>query len=229
MEGITGKTRRFLRLKSLFYLIRHDETNILRRYIWKKPFTYTFRLLRSYGEKPKREKDFFLCGVKSVDDFANKLTNQEAIFVLGFSYCHKPFECPSGRFTDQCAMEKDHPVCSQCFIGKCRHLSKNSHLLFIPTVHYIGDKMCELVHRYPKKKVLFLITACEMSLRMFHDWGRMLGIEGLGVRLDGRICNTMQAFILSEKGIKPGLTVVLDETQKKMLELIKIRTGEETA
>lgn len=89
--------------------------------------------------------------------------------------------------------------------------------------------MMELVHKNPDKKVIFLITACEMSLRMFHDWGKMLGIQGIGVRLDGRICNTMQAFILSEKGIKPGLTVVLKETQKKMLEWIKIRTTGETA
>ena len=42
----------------------------------------------------------------------------------------------------------------------------------------------------------------------------MVKIKGVGVRLDGRICNTMQAFALSERGIKPGLTVVLPETQK---------------
>ena len=70
------------------------------------------------------------------------------------------------------------------------------------------------------KKIIFLITACEMTLEMFGDWGNMTGIQGIGVRLDGRICNTMKAFELSEQGIKPGLTVVLGETQKKMLEWI---------
>jgi hypothetical protein len=69
--------------------------------------------------------------------------------------------------------------------------------------------------------MVFLITACEMTLQMFADWGNMLGIRGLGVRLDGRICNTMKAFELSEIGIKPGLTVVRSETQAKMLELIR--------
>jgi hypothetical protein len=50
-------------------------------------------------------------------------------------------------------------------------------------------------------------------------------IIGVGVRLDGRICNTMRAFELSEQGIKPGLTVVLDEAKEKILEWIKIRRG----
>lgn len=51
----------------------------------------------------------------------------------------------------------------------------------------------------------------------------MVNIQGVGVRLDGRICNTMKAFELSERGIKPGLTVVLDETQKKMMHLLRHR------
>jgi hypothetical protein len=33
----------------------------------------------------------------------------------------------------------------------------------------------------------------------------------------------MKAFELSETGIKPGLTVVLDATQKQMLEMIRHR------
>ncbi|MCX6994487.1 MAG: hypothetical protein NTY13_01410 [Chlamydiae bacterium] len=34
----------------------------------------------------------------------------------------------------------------------------------------------------------------------------------------------MKAFELSEKGVKPGLTVVLDKTQDKMLLLLKERS-----
>lgn len=65
-----------------------------------------------------------------------------------------------------------------------------------------------------------------MTLEMFGDWGNMAGISGIGVRLDGRICNTMQAFVLSENGIKPGLTVVTEPTQERMLKLVKtLREG----
>ena len=75
----------------------------------------------------------------------------------------------------------------------------------------------------PDKEVIFLITACEMTLKMFSDFGNMVKVKGIGVRLDGRICNTMRAFVLSEKGIKPGLTVVLDDTKEKFLSLLERR------
>ena len=61
---------------------------------------------------------------------------------------------------------------------------------------------------------------------MFGDFGNMVGVRGIGVRLDGRICNTMKAFELSEHGIKPGLTVVLDDTQERILNLIKISAAD---
>ena len=68
-----------------------------------------------------------------------------------------------------------------------------------------------------------MITACELTLEMFGDWGNSIRVRGIGVRLDGQICNTMRAFEASEKGIKPGLAIVLDATQKRMLELISQR------
>ena len=83
--------------------------------------------------------------------------------------------------------------------------------------------MIDIVHANPEKKVVFLITACEMTLEMFGNYGNMIGIEGVGVRLDGRICNTMKAFELSENGIKPGLTVVLEPTKQRILSLIRLR------
>ena len=83
--------------------------------------------------------------------------------------------------------------------------------------------MLEAVQRNPHREVLFLITACELTLEMFADSGNMAGLKGIGVRLDGVICNTMKAFEASEVGIKPGLTVVLKDTQRRMLDLIALR------
>jgi len=48
-------------------------------------------------------------------------------------------------------------------------------------------------------------------------------VRGVGVRLGGQICNTMKAFVASEHGIKPGMAVVLDETKKRLLSLIRFR------
>jgi hypothetical protein len=119
----------------------------------------------------------------------------------------------------------NNPVCQQCFIGKCVHAAptKNTVPVYIPTVHDIGNKVFELIKLHPKKEIIFLITACEMTLTMFADYGNMAGVKGIGVRLDGRICNTMKAFELSEVGIKPGLTVVLEGAKRSMLEWIRQR------
>lgn len=225
MVGITPDAAKNLKWKSLKYMLFHPEGKNILKNFFKHPIRYGWRLLQSsLKNKPYgRDGDFFLYGVDSTEEFRTLLGQDNTLFVVGFSYCHKPFECPSGRFTDQCIRDAENPVCRQCFIGKVMNLlpEENVVKLAIPTVHYIGNKIFETVHANPTKKVVFLITACELTLEMFGDWGNMTGIKGIGVRLDGRICNTMRAFELSEEGIKPGLTVVLDATKERILSLIR--------
>ncbi len=225
MVFITKSTHRFLRLKALIYLLKYDSMNLVKKYVLKNPLKYGFRLLKSYISifSYTQKDDFFFYNLKTKKELVQKIKDPHSHFILGFSYCHKPFECPSGRFTDQCVNDPQNPVCKQCFIGKCVYLSENiAHQpLFIKTVHHIGEKMFEACKQYPKKKIVFLITACELTLKMFADWGNMLGIQGIGVRLQGRVCNTMKAFELSENGIKPGLTVVTKSTQEEILTILR--------
>lgn len=229
MAGITPETAKHLKWKSLKWMLTHDHKGEIFNGFMKHPFKYGWAFLKSaWKTKPyRREGDFFFYGVQSLEKFKKQLDDPEALLVIGFSYCHKPFECPSGRFTPDCVHDSSNPVCRQCFIGKTMHASSNRKTipLIIPTIHYIGGKIFEVVHSNPGKPVLFIITACEMTLEMFGDWGNMVNIKGIGVRLDGRICNTMKAFELSERGVKPGLTVVLDPTQKAILDLIRHRNG----
>ena len=225
MEGITPDTRNGLRWKAFKWMVAKDHQQKILKGFLRHPFRYGWNYLKSLMKKssPQRDGDFFLYGLKDVDQLLEGFSDPKNILVIGFSYCHKPFECPSGRFTDACIHDPENPVCRQCFIGKAVHALPETRTipLFIPTVHYIGSKIFEILHANPDKKILFIITACEMTLEMFGDWGNMAGICGIGVRLDGRICNTMQAFDLSERGIKPGLTVVLDNTQERLLEIIR--------
>lgn len=227
MPGITEETAKGLKWKSLKWMITKDHRREVFRGFLKHPFRYGWEFIKSaWQSKPyKREGDFFLYGISSLTQFKELLKDRNSLLVLGFSYCHKPFECPSGRFTSDCMHDPNHLVCQQCFIGKAVHAAtpKQTIPLFIPTIHYIGGKIFEIVHQNRDKSILFMITACELTLEMFGDWGNMVNIKGLGVRLDGRICNTMKAFELSEQGIKPGLTVVLDDTQQIILQLIRSR------
>lgn len=220
IPGITKKTARFLKLKSAWYLLTHDTEKLFLRYVLKHPVRYLPPLVKSFFKKHTFtiDKDFYLYNIKEPVE----VLQEHGVFVLGFSYCQKPLNCPSGRFTDTCIHDSSHPVCKQCFICQaCETAPPKTRLLFIPTVHYIGEKLLELREIYPAKDITFLITACELTLKMFADWGNMAGLRGIGVRLDGRICNTMKAFELSEKGIKPGRTIVLDDTQKRILFLLE--------
>jgi hypothetical protein len=225
MPGITDETARFLKWKSLKYMVSHDKEGKIRRNVLKHPFRYSLNYIKSIFKKKAylRDDDFFFYGLKSRKEFEQAANKENSLLVVGFSYCQKPHECPSGRFNDNCIRDSNHPACRQCDIGKVLHAlpAKRTIPLIIPTVHYIGEKIFEQMHAHPDKQVLFLITACEMTLEMFGDWGNMAGIRGIGVRLDGRICNTMRAFELSEEGIKPGLTLVTPKTQARILDLVK--------
>lgn len=227
MPGITADTAKHLKWKSLQYIIQHDRRGVLPKYFFKHPLRYALAFLKSALRKQAFERvdDFFFYGCRNLEEFESLLIRPNSLLVLGFSYCHKPHECPSQRFSPDCIHDLDHPVCQQCFIGKAVHAAPEAHTipLFIPTIHYIGEKIFEIVEQYPDKEILFIITACEMTLKMFGDWGNMVNIRGIGVRLDGRICNTMKAFELSEEGVKPGLTVVLPDTQQQLLTLLKKR------
>lgn len=227
MPGMTAETAKNLKWKSLGWMIAKDKDLKIFKGVMKHPLKYGRAFLRSiFRKKPyTREGDFFFYGVKDLEEFSGLVSNRNSLFIVGFSYCHKPFECPSGRFTDACMHDIDNPVCQQCFIGKCLHALPEVNVIpvIIPTIHHIGGRIFDIVHSNPGKRVIFMITACEMTLEMFGDWGNMVGIRGIGVRLDGRICNTMKAFELSEVGIKPGLTVVLESTQQRILSFIRKR------
>lgn len=228
MTGITEETSKNLKWKSLWWMVKKDKGFQILRHFLKHPFKYGRQFIKSWlkGKSFNRQGDFFLYGLDSLSDFESLLLDKETLFVIGFSYCHKPFECPSGRFTADCIRDVNHDVCRQCFIGKTIHglPQKNSHPVLIPTVHHIGNELFELLHAKPDRKIIFLITACEMTLEMFGDYGNMIGVQGIGIRLGGRICNTLQAFQLSEEGIKPGLTVVLEDTKEKMLHWVRKRS-----
>ena len=225
LPGIRTKTRKNLSWKTLSYLHHHDYSGKLGSYFWQRPLKHGMGLLAALLKRHsyRRDGDFFLYGLKKLGDFEAQLDDPNTVLVVGFSYCHKPFECPAGRFTDACSHDAADPVCGQCFIGKCVHSLPDTQVvpLFITTVHYIGEKMIEAQQNWPQHNVVFVITACELTLEMFGKIGVAVDLQGIGVRLDGQICNTMKAFEASEIGIKPGMAIVTDETKGRMMDLFR--------
>lgn len=225
IPGITEETKKHLRLKTLKYLLTHDKEALFRRFFCKRPVKYIFAYLRSVlKRKPfSQEGDFCFFGLKDAAAFQTAKDDPDSLLIVGFSFCQKPLECPDGRFNPSCRFDPDHTVCRQCFIGKVRNALPEERTLsvIIPTVYDIGRTLFETIEQFPQKKIIFLITACELSLAMFADFGLMAGVQGVGVRLSGRICNTLRAFTLAEKGTKPGLTALSPEAEKGILEVLK--------
>ncbi len=225
LPGIRKKTRKNLNFKTLRYMHDHDESGVLRKYFWRYPLKHGVNLLRKLTSKQAyvRDGDFFFYGLKDTAELCREFENPRTLLVVGFSYCHKPFECPAGRFTDACYRDQDSEVCAQCFIGKSMHFLPRERIvpLFSTTVHYLGEQMVKLRETRPDYDLLFLITACELTLVMFGVIGASVGFRGIGVRLDGQICNTMRAFEASEEGIKPGLAIVTEPTQARMMEVYR--------
>ena len=156
MPGITPETAKNLKWKSLKWMITKDHQGEIRQGFLKHPLRYGWKFVQSvFKKKPfTRDGDFFLYGVQSVDIFSSLLDDPHTLLVVGFSYCHKPFECPSGRFTPDCIHDPENPVCRQCFIGKAIHALPDEQAipLLIPTIHYIGGKIFDIVHANPAKR-----------------------------------------------------------------------------
>jgi hypothetical protein len=226
LPGIRKKARKNLSWNTLSYIHKHDYSGKLGRHFWQRPIKHGWNLVKTLlqDHSYRRDGDFFLYHLRNTDEFKSRLVDPNTVLVVGFSYCHKPFECPSGRFTDACVHDINSAVCGQCFIGKCVSSLPDARVvpLFITTVHYIGEKMIEAEENWPHHNVLFLITACELTLEMFGKLGNAVGLQGIGVRLDGQICNTMRAFEASEVGIKPGMAIVIDDTKTRMMDLFQL-------
>ena len=214
-----------LRWKGLWWVLKKDKGLSLVRRLLRRPFRYAFGYLRSVVKRSpsRQEGDLFFYGLSGLDELKELLGEKESFLVLGFSYCQKPLECPCGRFSDGCLHALDNPVCRQCTIGKAMHALPRDRamVVVIPTINSIGSTILEAVHSH--RRVVFIITACALALEMFSDMGNMAGIRGVGIRLGGRVCNTFRAFELSEKGIKPGVTVVPSLAQRTLFDLLRTR------
>jgi len=214
--------QRFLRLRGATWLFfRKGGFRFIRHFLFH-PFSCLFRYLRAFVKKScEQQDDYFFYGTTSVKHFINLF--EDSILLVGFSYCQKPLECPSKRFTSDCAADFSSLICQQCIIGKAKYLFKSDRafITIIPTVKDIANTLLDLKGRFPSRRILFLIATCELAMRMFAEFAAALGVQGIGIRLHGRFCNTQTAFKLSERGIKPGRTSFEGDAETQFFSLLQ--------
>jgi hypothetical protein len=225
--SIHSKTKRFLKWKTAWYFLSQDTGLKLTKHFFKYPLKYAFNFIKSLlRKKPyQRINNLYLYGFKTIKEFQKEIPSDDNILIVGFGYCHKPLECPDQRFSEQCRHDPDNPICRQCFIGKCMNTLPNKNVvpLVVTTVHYIGEKVTSLIEKHPNKNITFIMTVCELGLEMFSDWGNMVNVKGVGIKLCGRVCTTLETFKYAERGIKPHLTDLLESDKKQLLELLQLK------
>ena len=201
-------SEKYLRWNGLKWLLLGKYGWTFFRTLFFRPFTYLWRYVSSLWQSCSNEGDLYLYGISSVDEVMECLQDADTELFVGFSYCQKPLECPYTRFSEKCCADVTNIVCQQCPIAKAIHALpvKRTQYAIIPTVSDMGMHMIQLQKKC--KKLFFLVFTCEMALTMFGDFAHACAATGIGIRLHGRTCTTMKAFMLSEQGIKPGRTMV---------------------
>ncbi len=221
-KKILEKDSRLFRLKGLLYVLKADKKKDLLKYFFKRPFLHTFNIIKSFFKKRPYTLDqrVYCFNVSDISSFKKKLQNPNTILIVGFSYCQKPKNCPSKRFSSNCINDPNSPVCQNCFIGNTTQMKKNIYFLNIPDIQYISKQIIEKITQNPEKEVLFLISSCEFSIKMFADFSNILKITGLGIELSGYTCLNFKSFLFAENSIKNTTTYLSKNDQSIFLDLI---------
>jgi predicted transcriptional regulator len=205
-----------MKIKALKYLISKNKKLFFKLFI-RHPFLYSYRYLKSYlFSKTKKEKGAYLFGIPSLLEFKKLLKDKNNTLILGFSYCQKPLDCPVSRFSDLC-----NDKCEKCYISKYMN-KKNIYCFPITTVNFLGEKIFDIIKSKPSN-ILFIITACNISIKMFKDLSNALNMKGIALPLRGNVCGNFDSFHLAEQGIKPHQTIFLKEYEDLIDELLKQR------
>ncbi len=224
--------KKLLKFKSLFYLLKQGS---LFKAFSKRPLFYLKRYF--FQKKPACPPLFH--GIQNPEELQELIQDKNNLLLLGFSYCQKPLYCPSGRFNDSCSF--DPALCKNCFIGGCfQKKLVNSEKIIITTAASLAEKLLFLSNpdlrshssstttsTVPSStissKIIFLICACPLSLRLFQDFPALLDLKGRSFPLSGAVCASFSAFLSAEKGFKKEISQLSPSSEKEILKFLEIR------
>ena len=186
-------------MNSLIYLFKNDCKHILKKFFIKNFFKIFFIFFKIF-KKLKKDKfgNFYLINIKNL-----KSKKKAKKIFIAISYCQKPKNCPSKKFSENCFKNSKSEICKNCQFFK---ISKP--LYFITTVSEFAKKILQL-----KKDEYFLITACRYSIKKFYKYAYLLNLKGAAFELTKNCCTNFKTFYFAEKGYKKNETFLSKNSQ----------------
>ncbi len=217
---------KILIFKSLRYLLSQDKEGLFWRFFAQNPLLCLSRFFGLFFRREEKisQGGYFFHGLNNLIDLERALCADNTYLFIGLSYCQKPFDCPSQRFSEECRASS-HPACNECLIGNVsRNFSSHtSCIVTIPTIFFLAKKMMQIKEEHPSKQILFLISACPLSLHFFAPWAHFLHLQGASLPLSGPVCAAFSFFKTAEGGEKRGVTYLLPEQEDQLLALLALR------
>jgi hypothetical protein len=213
-------------IKALKHVLSEDSAHALRKFFFKRFFRNATILLKTLfsSEEKFSTGRYFFHNLTDEKAFKKKLKEKNTLFVFGFSYCQKPFECPSSRFSSTCFFDPAQPICSECLIGKARQsIPPLSEILVIPTSFFFIERILALQKKHPSKEIVFLIFACPFAINLFAPWPSLFHLKGISFPLSGSLCTNFPSFKNAEKGEKNGLSFLQKGQKETFFQFLSLR------
>lgn len=216
------KSQRFLMVKGFYHIFRQEPFYVLKT-ILRRPFSYFWRYILSFKTKRGHiPEGAYLYGFKDIKSFKKSINTKKSQLILGSSYCQRPKNCPTIRFSSICPLENN--ICYTCPISTYKKLLKrNDSFIMITTALELGKKIISLQKTHPEKDIIFILSSCDLSQEIFTFFSYILGIKGIAFSLRGNICKNFKSFKHAEEGKKKAQTY-LDSKQNMLIkELLILR------
>lgn len=174
-----------------------------------------------FADAIKRKKGYVLINVTNLSQLIKSISNSPKDLVVMLSYCIKPIECPSGRFSDKCRPRLSSRVCEKCPLKDIKFKTNK-----IGCDFYIDYKTKEMVKDYliptfrefqqTSKFKPLIVVSCPMGLNRFLEAAIIIGFKGIGFYLTKGICKTAEHYKKGDTSKKKEITDMEREMWEKI-------------
>lgn len=180
----------------------------------------------------ERKRNSVLIGIKNINELITEISRSPRNFLILLSYCSKPIDCPSKRFSDKCWPRASSNICDNCPFKDIKLKADK-----IGCEIYIVYKTKKMIQKYlipafrkfkkAERQKPVIVTICPLALNKFLEIGVISGFKGIIYQFTEGICRTSEHFDRADEGEKREVTNlhqrnwqeinhILDEVIKKI-------------